>query len=622
MISVRASMGSVIHNLFYVSACLSRTNLALSPQPAALQGAARGVAGHAAAAVVESAAPAPRRRGNRVRVDATALSGTRRFPSEYAAVVTELQDRLIKHMKFGETDEGIAELYLEARTVTKRLPVVAYNGVLRILASHGDTPGCARILADMQVDGIRATEASYSQLVHAHVGAGDFDAAEMAVQTMAAAKIEPRLRTFAPLALALCEKGSPVAAGKLLKDMIASYAVEPSEELYAVVLSSLAERARAEPESAPFVEAMASVLVDMKASLDYVSVEWLELVEAAMRPRHGAAAGTPDAGDAGVHDVVQGGQAGAQPASVDAACAPAARDFFDAHWVELSPTGESCPRCRARLSQSGLVRSERRAFEAKLAEVALASSEHEERCLSKFACWLRDHPWKFTAVVDGPNVAYYNQNFEGGKFDVGQVQKVVEHLESLGHVVLVVLPAKYCESRTVPNHSKSSKRRTNDDGDSPLAPKEAKGSPSTKRFSLSTEEQAVLSGWYRRGMLYSVRRGCHDDLYWMLATVVCDNAISITNDLVRDHWYKLVGERDYRRWSSMYIAKFSSARAEDAPEEVDGQKVFAPFEPTLALPPPFARQIHQISVEAGETTWHIPAPEDSKRWLCVRVAQP
>ena len=65
----------------------------------------------------------------------------------------------------------------------------------------------------------------------------------------------------------------------------------------------------------------------------------------------------------------------------------------------------------------------------------------------RFSGWLADHPWRFTAVIDGPNVAYFNQNFDEGKFDVLQLAKLVEHLESLGHRVLVILPAKYCESK-------------------------------------------------------------------------------------------------------------------------------------------------------------------------------
>ena len=36
--------------------------------------------------------------------------------------------------------------------------------------------------------------------------------------------------------------------------------------------------------------------------------------------------------------------------------------------------------------------------------------------LKKFDGFVRDHPWRFTCVVDGPNVAYLNQNYAGPAF--------------------------------------------------------------------------------------------------------------------------------------------------------------------------------------------------------------
>ena len=46
-------------------------------------------------------------------------------------------------------------------------------------------------------------------------------------------------------------------------------------------------------------------------------------------------------------------------------------------------------------------------------------------------------PRRFTAVVDAPNVAYHNQNFPGGCFQIAQVQAVVQHLEARGEKVSV-----------------------------------------------------------------------------------------------------------------------------------------------------------------------------------------
>jgi len=46
--------------------------------------------------------------------------------------------------------------------------------------------------------------------------------------------------------------------------------------------------------------------------------------------------------------------------------------------------------------------------------------------------------------MDGPNIAYYMQNFEQGKFNVYQIEFVVNALESMGETPLVIMPQKYC----------------------------------------------------------------------------------------------------------------------------------------------------------------------------------
>ncbi len=52
--------------------------------------------------------------------------------------------------------------------------------------------------------------------------------------------------------------------------------------------------------------------------------------------------------------------------------------------------------------------------------------------------------------MDGPNVAYTKQNFEGGKFSYRQVELVVDKLRERGGRILVVLPFAYT-MRRIPN---------------------------------------------------------------------------------------------------------------------------------------------------------------------------
>lgn len=59
----------------------------------------------------------------------------------------------------------------------------------------------------------------------------------------------------------------------------------------------------------------------------------------------------------------------------------------------------------------------------------------------------------FTVVVDGPNVAYARQNFEGGGFSFHQIDLCVTELLARGEVVMVLLPHKYLQAK-IPNHAK------------------------------------------------------------------------------------------------------------------------------------------------------------------------
>ena len=56
--------------------------------------------------------------------------------------------------------------------------------------------------------------------------------------------------------------------------------------------------------------------------------------------------------------------------------------------------------------------------------------------LLEFAAWLDGRP-PFDYVIDGPNVAYYNQNFEGGAFSYRQIAAVMAHLQAGGRRVLL-----------------------------------------------------------------------------------------------------------------------------------------------------------------------------------------
>ncbi|RHY81738.1 hypothetical protein DYB37_004566 [Aphanomyces astaci] len=105
-------------------------------------------------------------------------------------------------------------------------------------------------------------------------------------------------------------------------------------------------------------------------------------------------------------------------------------------------------------------------------------------------------PGKMHYIVDGPNVAYLNQNFEGGAFRFDYVDKVITELEAQGHVVSVTMPSIYFNEKSLLSVKASTANR---------------------------------------------RQVAPDDLFWLYASLflACPpqrhNVRVVTNDIMRDH---------------------------------------------------------------------------------------
>lgn len=66
---------------------------------------------------------------------------------------------------------------------------------------------------------------------------------------------------------------------------------------------------------------------------------------------------------------------------------------------------------------------------------------------------------EFKYVVDGANVAYHHQNFDGGKFSFRQIELIVDSiLARKDGKVLVLLPSVYAK-KNIPNSSNGLKTR-------------------------------------------------------------------------------------------------------------------------------------------------------------------
>mmetsp|Transcript_25977 Transcript_25977/g.61638 ORF Transcript_25977/g.61638 Transcript_25977/m.61638 type:complete len:1014 (-) Transcript_25977:1378-4419(-) len=242
-----------------------------------------------------------------------------------------------------------------------------------------------------------------------------------------------------------------------------------------------------------------------------------------------------------------------------------------------------------------------------------ADNKAEEN-LRRLGDWLEqrsDDP--FTAIVDGPNVAFYCQNFLDGGFNYHQIQFVVDALEGMGEKVLVVLPRKYTQdSFTI----------------------QRLGGEGNIRQRLSNEEKKIRNRLIEDGKIYVVPSGNLDDFYWMYASVSMEESyvspessngrfpgirpMLISNDKLRDHRMSLLEPRLFRRWYSNFLVNFtfsafvggkSSSReigfktADIYSREIQGN-----------------RNIDDGDNASGSLVWHFPVGDwPSTDCLCVRI---
>eukprot|EP00536_Pseudo-nitzschia_multiseries_P012511 jgi/Psemu1/244626/estExt_Genewise1.C_4820012 len=292
--------------------------------------------------------------------------------------------------------------------------------------------------------------------------------------------------------------------------------------------------------------------------------------------------------------------------------------------VKIDASTGLCPRSGSRLRLINLDSAQKQRFRDGLSH--LVSSSYQERHhtrkadvadkLNKFGEWLQHRAGgtqkPFTAIIDGPNVAYYMQNFQQGTFNYHQIKFVTDALENMGENVLVVMPKKYTyDSFTIQIGGRSMKQ------------------------TLSQTERDIRDDLLANGKACVVPVGSLDDYYWMFASVSMEEEfvppdnpdgrwpgnrpMLVSNDKLRDHKMSLLEPRLFRRWYSNFLVNFTfSAFVND--ECVDREIGFrtADF---------YSREI-QGNFDSngggggggGGTVWHFPVKDwNENESMCIRI---
>lgn len=239
--------------------------------------------------------------------------------------------------------------------------------------------------------------------------------------------------------------------------------------------------------------------------------------------------------------------------------------------------------------------------------------------MQSFWQWLRIRTGpRFTAIVDGANVAYYMQNFDGGRFNFAQIEFVVEALQDSGENPLVILPQKYLkDSFTIATGGQA------------------------KRQTLDAVDVSIIERMERCGCLYAVPAGMLDDYFWISATVIDQDTSNITskksarqadalerdskrlgsgshpvvvsNDQIRDHKeFELLEPKAFNRWYSNTIVNYNFTGFVGN-ECIDPDIAFTPADK-------YSCEIQGNQAENGTISWHFPVHDwHTSDWFCIRI---
>ncbi|KAG8079155.1 hypothetical protein GUJ93_ZPchr0007g5759 [Zizania palustris] len=319
-----------------------------------------------------------------------------------------------------------------------RLTAHQYNQLLHLLAaadrSSFPNPAAAarRVFSHMLEAAASPSEATITSL--ARVTASDASnpaAADEAFELVATMKekygVAPRLRSYSPVLAAFRRAGEAGKAYAVEAHMEAS-AVSPEEPEIAALLNVSAKAGDADK--------VYEYIHKLRRTVDCVSEDTAELLEGWFRSGEAAMAGKAEWDASPVKDAIVANGGGCHRLGW----------LGNGPWmvqrVRVGEDGDGqCGGCGCRLACVDIDMEETQRFADSVAGLAL---ERETKInFSQFQERLEAHK-EYEAIVDGANIALYQQNFAEGGFSLAQLEAVVTELRDRynGRWPLVILHNK------------------------------------------------------------------------------------------------------------------------------------------------------------------------------------
>ncbi|KAF7040687.1 hypothetical protein CFC21_050574 [Triticum aestivum] len=440
-----------------------------------------------------------------------------------------------------------------------RLAAHQYNQLLHLLASADRAafpahPAAAarRVFAHMLGAGAPPSEATITSL--ARVVAADAEGADEAFGLVSTMRekygLAPRLRSYSPVLAAFRRAGEAGKAYAVETHMAAS-AVSPEEPELATLLEVSAKAGDADK--------VYEYMHKLRRAVGCVKEETAEVLEGWFRSDKAATAGKAEWDVCQVKDAIVANGGGCHQLGW------LQSGLWTVQRVKVGAEGK-CAGCGCCLASVDIDMEDTQKFADSISGLAL---ERETKAnFSQFQEWLEAHK-EYEAIVDGANIALYQQNFAEGGFSLVQLDAVVTELRDRynGKWPLVIL------------HNKR-----------------------IAKLMETASNRHLIETWRVNGALYTSPSGSNDDWYWLYAAIGL-NCLLVTNDEMRDHIFELLGSSSFfYKWKQRHRVKYT----------------FNKGKAVLVLPPPYSSEIQES--ETG--SWHVPIEEKSgderaRTWLCI-----
>lgn len=266
------------------------------------------------------------------------------------------------------------------------------------------------------------TEASYAALIVSRVAHGELSRAAAALDALLVdARFTPKLRSCSPLLTGLCDTGTMEETAVRLWERLARRGVEFTPVEYEARMRMHARSGATGP--------LASCLSDLLGRFPTPDAATVASIEAALS----------DCAEANVLQGASPPPEGAVEGAVEAARAGAYR-------VGVLDASGRCECSGQRLRLLGLSGDERERVRDVIVSRAASRSSAGLDHLQEYREWLRVRE-PFDYVLDGPNVAYLDQNYPQGAFRYRQIQLVIDELRNAEPDcrILLLLPQKYLQ---------------------------------------------------------------------------------------------------------------------------------------------------------------------------------